>query len=226
LTPSACATPTPSAAHFRSRLRTAIRRAEILDEVNKAGRSDRKDRIVVHHRKQMPRDEAVVRQAFHAPPERAPAQLVSVVAHELPQLRLRHVLAVHDLAQQRQILSWAERNCSFEIPHAGLTSLRATTCHPWPIPPRVHAERSLLAMHPSKWRQDEQDLLLPVSFAERNHLRGVALPGAPSVDPSRVGRADPEQVNIGARASGVNCRRKSLFRPFQTTRPPTRKRDG
>src|SRR5271170_3000188 len=75
----------------------------------------------------MPRHEAVIRQALYAPPERAPAQLVSVVPHELPQLRLRHVLAVHDLTQQRQVLSWAECDCSFEITHACLTSLRAIT---------------------------------------------------------------------------------------------------
>jgi hypothetical protein len=49
----------------------------------------------------MSRDEAVIRQTFQAPPERTSAQLVSIVAHELPQLGLRHVLAVHDLAQQR-----------------------------------------------------------------------------------------------------------------------------
>src|ERR1019366_8433839 len=72
-------------------------------------------------------------------------------------------------------------------------------CHPWPIPPRLRAERSLRAVHPSKWRQDDQDFLLPVAFAERDHLRGVAPPGARSVEPSRVGRADPEQVNVGAR---------------------------
>jgi hypothetical protein len=55
-------------------------------------------------------------------------------------------------------------------------------------------------MHPSEWGQNEQDLLLPVSFAERNQRRGVAPPGAPSVDPSRFGRADPEQVHIGQRS--------------------------
>src|SRR5579862_8615848 len=70
-------------------------------------------------------DEAVVLQALHSPPERAPAQFVPAVPHELPQLRLRDVLAVHDLAQQRQILSLAQRDCSFGIPHAGLTSPRA-----------------------------------------------------------------------------------------------------
>src|SRR5437016_1206995 len=55
------------------------------------------------------------------------------------------------------------------------------------------------ATHPSKWRQYDQNLLLPVAFAERHNLRGVALPGAPSVQPSRVDRADSEQVNVGAR---------------------------
>src|ERR1035441_3873921 len=73
-------------------------------------------------------------------------------------------------------------------------------CHPWPIPPRLRAERSLRAMHPSKWRQYDQSFLLPVAFAERDHLCGVAVPGARSVEPSRVGRVDPEQVNVGARA--------------------------
>src|SRR5471030_349145 len=83
----------------------------------------------MHHRKRMSCDEAVICQALHAPPERAPAQFVPTVPHELPQLRLRHVFAVHDLAQQRQILSWAERNRSLKIAHAVLTSLRATTPH-------------------------------------------------------------------------------------------------
>jgi hypothetical protein len=55
-------------------------------------------------------------------------------------------------------------------------------------------------MHPSEWGQNDQDLLLPVPFTERNQRRGVALPGTPSVDPSRVGRANPEQVHIGQRA--------------------------
>src|ERR1017187_3527228 len=54
-------------------------------------------------------------------------------------------------------------------------------------------------MHPSKWRQYDQSFLLPVAFAERDHLSGVAVPGGRSVEPSRVGRADPEQVNVGAR---------------------------
>src|SRR5262245_39367522 len=72
-------------------------------------------------------DEAMVLQALHSPPERAPAQLVPTVPHELPQLRLRDVLAVHDLAQQRQVLRFAQRDCSFGIPHAVLTSPRATT---------------------------------------------------------------------------------------------------
>src|ERR1035441_2264918 len=54
-------------------------------------------------------------------------------------------------------------------------------------------------MHPSKWRQYDQSFLLPVAFAERDHLRGVAVPGARSVEPPRVGRADPKQVNVGAR---------------------------
>jgi hypothetical protein len=54
-------------------------------------------------------------------------------------------------------------------------------------------------MHPSKRWQHDQKFLLPVAFAEGNHLRGIALPGARSVDPSGVARADPEQVNIGGR---------------------------
>src|ERR1035441_6460465 len=54
-------------------------------------------------------------------------------------------------------------------------------------------------VHPSKWRQYDQSFLLPVAFAERDHLRGVAVPGARSVEPSRVGRPDPEQVDVGAR---------------------------
>src|SRR5471030_177295 len=71
-------------------------------------------------------------------------------------------------------------------------------CHPWPILPRVHTERSALATHPSKRRHDEQKFLLPVSFAERNNLRVIALPGAAAVNPSRLRRANPEQVHIGA----------------------------
>jgi hypothetical protein len=55
-------------------------------------------------------------------------------------------------------------------------------------------------MHPSKWRQDDQSFLLPVAFTERNHPRGIALPGARSLDPSGVDRADPEQVNIWGRS--------------------------
>src|ERR1019366_4903629 len=100
----------------------------------------------MHHRKRMSRDEAVIRQALHAPPERAPAQFVATVPHELPQLRLRYVLAVHDLAQQRQILSWAERDCSFEIAHAGLTSLPATTL-PSMADPAAVPHRTFLACH-------------------------------------------------------------------------------
>src|ERR1700683_5391063 len=73
-------------------------------------------------------------------------------------------------------------------------------CHPRPIPAGLRAECSVRAMDPSEWRQDDQSFLLPVAFAERNHLRGIALPGARSVDPSRFGRADPEQVNIGGRS--------------------------
>src|SRR3984893_2946034 len=69
---------------------------------------------------------------------------------------------------------------------------------PWPIAPRLRAERSMRAMHPSKWRQYDQNFLLPVAFTERHNLRGVALPGALSVQPSRVDRADPEQVSVGA----------------------------
>src|SRR5580658_4524331 len=72
-------------------------------------------------------------------------------------------------------------------------------CHPRPIPPGLRAECSVRTTHPSKWRQDDQSFLLPIAFAERNHLRGIALPGTRSVDPSRVGRADTEQVNVGAR---------------------------
>src|SRR5690242_17499879 len=75
----------------------------------------------------MTRYEAVIGQAFYAPPERAPAQLVSVVTHELPQLRLRNVLAVHHLTQQRQILVCTKRDCSFEITHTVLISPHRTT---------------------------------------------------------------------------------------------------
>jgi hypothetical protein len=69
-------------------------------------------------------------------------------------------------------------------------------------------------MHPSEWGQNEQDLLLPVSFAERNQSRGVALPGAPSVDPSRLGRADPEQVHIGQRADRRQLPKKEFVSPI------------
>src|SRR5215813_7956579 len=72
-------------------------------------------------------DEAMVFQTLHSPPERAPAQFVPVVSQELPQLRLRHVLAVHHLAQQRQILVSTKRDCSFEITHTVLTSPHRTT---------------------------------------------------------------------------------------------------
>src|SRR6516165_11078519 len=72
-------------------------------------------------------DEAVVLQTLHSPPERTPAQLVPVVPHELPQLRLRHVLAVHHLTQQRQILVCTKRDCSFEITHTVLISPHRTT---------------------------------------------------------------------------------------------------
>jgi hypothetical protein len=68
-------------------------------------------------------------------------------------------------------------------------------------------------MHPSEWGQNEQDLLLPVSFTERNQRRGVALPGAPSVDPSCVGRADPEQVRIGRRTDRRQLPEKQLVPP-------------
>ena len=133
-------------AHVRSRLRTAIRRANILDEVNEAGRCYRKDGIAMRHRMQMPCDEAVIRQALHAPPERAPAQLVPVVPHELPQLRLGYVFAVHDLTQQRQILCRAERDYSFEITHTGLTSLRAITLQ-YLADPAAGLRRMFLAYH-------------------------------------------------------------------------------
>src|ERR1035438_3040733 len=72
-------------------------------------------------------------------------------------------------------------------------------CKPWPIPLWVHAECSLLATHPSKWRQNSQHLLLQVAFAQRNYLRGIAHPCAAPVNPSRVGCTDPEQVDVGTR---------------------------
>ena len=81
----------PHAIHpdVRSWFRTVVRRADILDKVDQAGRRDRKYGIAVRHRKRMSCDEAVVLEALHSPPERAPAQLVPAVPHELPQLRLR-----------------------------------------------------------------------------------------------------------------------------------------
>src|SRR5471030_2759060 len=92
-------------------------------------------------------------------------------------------------------------------------------CHPWPILPRVHTERSALAMHPTKRRQEEQEFLLPVSFAERNHLRVIALPGAAAVNPSRLRRANPEQVHIGARTGRRPLPEKELVSsvPYRET---------
>src|SRR5579872_7226072 len=66
-------------ADVRPCLRTVVRRADILDKVDQAGRSDREYGIAMRHRKRMSCDEAVVLQALHSPPERAPAQLVSAV---------------------------------------------------------------------------------------------------------------------------------------------------